>query len=167
MRPLWERYYNDADAILFVLDSASFEDFSKNDTNANDDDTDHHSHSHSWVEARMTLWKVLKANPFVPCCIFINHYQDATCHHIRQRVMPNLLQDIRPHNKNNNDNDNTTTTNMMDHTIVVDPRLVRVFSGSAGTGQGVKASLEWLIPLAKEEQIVNRPPQSLPLKPIP
>eukprot|EP00978_Attheya_sp_CCMP212_P030238 scaffold110438_cov52-Attheya_sp.AAC.3 len=67
MRPLWERYYNDADAILFVLDSASFEDYcSKNDTNhgrshhdTNDtNDTNHRPQSHSWVEARMTLWKV-------------------------------------------------------------------------------------------------------------
>uniref|UniRef100_A0A7S2UQW0 Uncharacterized protein n=1 Tax=Attheya septentrionalis TaxID=420275 RepID=A0A7S2UQW0_9STRA len=108
MRPLWERYYNDADAILFVLDSASFEDFcSKNDTNHgshnDNDDTNDDRTDHSWVDARRTLWKVLEANPFLPCCIFINHYQDATCPHIRQRVMPNLLQDIsRPHNNNNN-----------------------------------------------------------------
>lgn len=142
---LWERYYGDADAVIFCwrLD-------------------------HEEAYQRQILEMVRHEIPDdVPILIFGHEY-----HHVKPSENNNtngnnnggsttttlqqqLQQQRRRHQRKQMSHQNNVTTTMTVATELFLPNyhsnMMNAITGSAKTGQGIREAMEWLIPLAKRQ----------------
>lgn len=133
LQDLWERYYDDCDAVIFVWKLGEDPD---KPPGANDDDIDTDSGGDN-DDSRIEIYKqqqeilnrVRNAIPDdVPVLIFGHIFGHANANVVDRMYSTDLLL---PHYHN---------------------PMTGLCCGSAKTGAGVQSSMEWLIPLAKRQQ---------------
>lgn len=147
MRPLWKRYYSDADAIVFVVDASPTEDAKI-----------------KIVEARDAFFGMRNNESLqqdIPIMVFANKLDLASngdnSNSFGGRAADTLINDImelfeipsleRYFHHENSYNDNYGGADDDD-----DDSLIVFSGGSAKTGEGVKNAFEWLISSAKTLQ---------------
>ncbi|MGK3758455.1 MAG: hypothetical protein ACI8RD_010769, partial [Bacillariaceae sp.] len=139
LKDLWERYYDDCDAVIFVWKLG--EDPDKPPHQRDDDDDDSNSNSNSddeeeddssgniYKEQQEMLNQVRNSIPDdVPFLIIGHLFGNASVDVVDRMYTTDLLLP-RYHNP-----------------------MTGFCCGSAKTGAGIKSSMEWLIPLAKRQQ---------------
>lgn len=140
MQPLWERYYSDTDAVVFVVDITS--------------DTDKIN------EARDAFHSVKKDPKLagVPILIFankvdaLNQNDDNAMNDFITKL--NIFPFERRH-INQTDIDNLDGKKYPGIIGFDGVHLIRFCRGSAKTGAGVKDAFEWLISTAKDQSLHN------------
>lgn len=148
IQSLWERYYTDADAVVFVW-KLSRDDVirrqkhkknqnftNNNNSNADDDDDDDEDQLPVWtaLEQRKALEQVRSAVPDdIPFVIFGHLFQFNPPYNCEPDVLYSTSQ-LLPHYHN---------------------PCQALFLGNAVTGQGIKTALEWLISTAKRQQRIR------------
>ena len=146
MRSLWERYYDDADAVIFVVDVTS---------------------SNSKLNEAKEAFHSLKSNEQLagaPILIFLNKIDvlgekhcDQDGHEYFYSTVNELIDklDLFP-NEQQRDwmvyKDETNNDGLID---LEGDHLIRLCYGSAKTGEGVKNALKWLIATTKDQIAQN------------
>ena len=135
MQQLWERYYHDCDAVIFVWKMTTKDDvepFEEDDSDDDDDDDDR-----PVITAQQQLQMLERVRSSIP--------EDVPFLVIGQCRSPTPPSQIK--------------TNRMYSSSCLLPNYHNLYQAlyfaNAATGQGVKAALEWLVPLAKRQQITR------------
>jgi len=135
LQNLWERYYADADAVLFVWKLSRSDAVGK--SNQNDDDNDSDSDEHPVVTAeqqKRALEQVRSAvADDIPFVVLGHLFQTNPPYNCEPDVLYSTSQ-LLPHYHN---------------------PVQALFLGNAVTGQGLKTCLEWLIQAAKRQQRIR------------
>eukprot|EP00591_Stephanopyxis_turris_P009491 CAMPEP_0195523314 /NCGR_PEP_ID=MMETSP0794_2-20130614/22321_1 /TAXON_ID=515487 /ORGANISM="Stephanopyxis turris, Strain CCMP 815" /LENGTH=288 /DNA_ID=CAMNT_0040653283 /DNA_START=55 /DNA_END=918 /DNA_ORIENTATION=- len=129
MRPLWERYYPDCDAVVFVIDG------SLTLTDGSFCNSLHLRSNSKWEETKQELQKIKRdENLFnVPILVFVNKSDEIIEDDCSEDICEFIhLSLMNPKDINNGEEFNES-----------DEELMQVFVGSAKTGHGVKVALEW------------------------
>jgi GTPase SAR1 family protein len=134
LEDLWERYYHDCDAVVFVWKVTT--DDENGDQNGDNDDSDSDDERPE-LTAQMQLRLLEKVRSSIPDDIpflVLGHY-----------VTPSPIPHCRPDTL-------YSTAQLLPH--YHNPCQALYFC-NAGTGQGVRSAMEWLIPLAKRQQNIR------------
>jgi GTPase SAR1 family protein len=137
LEDLWERYYHDCDAVVFVwkvTTSGSGEESGDQDADNDDSDSDD---ERTELTPQMQLRLLEKVRSSIPDDIpflVLGHY-----------VTPSPISHCRPDTL-------YSTAQLLPH--YHNPCQALYFC-NAGTGQGVRSAMEWLIPLAKRQQNIR------------
>lgn len=128
MRALWERYYDDCDAVIFCWKLGEDPEAKGNTDGDSGDDSDDED-AFDLAQQQVVLEEVRKAIPDdVPFLVFGHIFGNA----------------------------NADLTDAMYATDPILPRyhnnLTGLCCGSAKTGAGVVSAMEWLVPLARRQQ---------------
>jgi len=131
LQDLWERYYDDCDAVIFCWKLG--EDADKHPRNDDDDDEDsddeYDDPQNIYKKQQQMLNDVRKSIPDdVPFLVFGHIFGNANTQVVDRMYSTDLLL---PHYHN---------------------PMTGLCCGSAKTGAGVQSAMEWLIPLAKRQQ---------------
>lgn len=146
-RSLWDRYYVDTDAVVFVVDVTSDE---------------------NKINEAKEAFHLLKSNEElsgIPVLIFANKLDelDAKSHYLSDvDDLVNLLEVFHPGVENEHHLSIKNGTRHSHHKKeksksvigiidLEDVDLVRIYGGSAKTGEGVRNAFEWLITTAEEQ----------------
>lgn len=125
LQDLWERYYDDCDAVIFCWKLGDDPEGPPKDDADDDDDED----ALDIAEQQQILNKVRKAiSDDIPFLIFGHVFGNVNVELVDKMYSTDL---VLPHYHNN---------------------LTGMCCGSAKTGAGVQHAMEWLIPLAKRQQ---------------
>ncbi|GAX12781.1 hypothetical protein FisN_15Hh260 [Fistulifera solaris] len=131
LHDLWERYYEDCDAVLFVYKWEEEDVETNNNQNKNEDDDDR-PRPPTRQEQKVLLQTVRQNIPEdVPFLIFLHSWQSPAY----ERYTNSIYRSTEP-----------LLPTLPNQALCV---------GNAGTGQGVRAAMEWLLPLAKQQQRVR------------
>jgi GTPase SAR1 family protein len=138
LEDLWERYYHDCDAVVFVWKVTAREsgDDENGDQNGDNDDSDSDD-ERTELTPQMQLRLLEKVRSSIPDDIpflVVGHY-----------VTPSPIPHCRPDTL-------YSTAQLLPH--YHNPCQALYFC-NAGTGQGVRSAMEWLIPLAKRQQNIR------------
>jgi hypothetical protein len=133
---LWERYYHDCDAVVFVwkVTSETDETDHANGDDNDDSDSDDERPALTAVMQLRLLEKVRSSIPDDIPFLVLGHY-----------VTPSPVPQCRPDTL-------YSTAQLLPH--YHNPCQALYFC-NAGTGQGVRSAMEWLIPLAKRQQNIR------------
>jgi len=124
LQNLWERYYDDCDAVIFCWKLG--DDPAPPALNCDDDEDEE---PFDWSKQQEVLNQVRKAIPDdVPFLIFGHVFGNVNVDLVDRLYSTDV---VLPHYHNN---------------------LTSLFCGSAKTGAGIPRALEWLVPLAKRQQ---------------
>jgi hypothetical protein len=127
LQDLWERYYDDCDAVVFCWKLG--EDPDKPPRQEDDDSDDGYDPREVYQKQQKMLSDVRKAIPDdVPFLIFGHIFGNANIDVVDRMYSTDLLL---PHYHN---------------------PMTGLCCGSAKTGAGVQSAMEWLVPLAKRQQ---------------
>jgi hypothetical protein len=136
LEDLWERYYHDCDAVVFVwkvTTSESGDESGGQDDNDDSDSDDERAELTPQMQLRL-LEKVRSSIPDDIPFLVLGHY-----------VTPSPISHCRPDTL-------YSTAQLLPH--YHNPCQALYFC-NAGTGQGVRSAMEWLIPLAKRQQNIR------------
>jgi GTPase SAR1 family protein len=129
LHDLWERYYEDCDAVLFVYKWEEEEKEEEDEVVTNEDDD--RPRPPTRQEQKVLLQTVRQNIPEdVPFLIFLHSWQSPT------------------YEMYQSSNRIYRSTEPLLPTLPTQALCI----GNAGTGQGVRAAMEWLLPLAKQQQ---------------
>jgi hypothetical protein len=132
LQDLWERYYDDCDAVIFCWKMGGDPDepaVSKDGRDIDDDDDNSNDTNDIYSQQQAMLNKVRKSIPDdVPFLIFGHIFGHANVDVVDRMYSTHLLL---PHYHN---------------------PMTGLCCGSAKTGAGVQSAMDWLIPLAKRQQ---------------
>jgi ADP-ribosylation factor related protein 1 len=124
---LWERYYNDTDAVLFVWKLSS----SSSSSGSSGDE----------LERQRSIFQTVRASVDCPILVLGNLMQTQPPIHCEPDVLY-ATDTILVHDHNNNNSTSSTV-------------LVQFANGA--TGEGLKSALEWLVVRAKQAQKQRKP----------
>jgi ADP-ribosylation factor family len=130
IQSLWERYYDDCDAVIFVwkLEDEDHDD-ERNNNNQNDEDSEVERPTLTPEMQRLLLEQVRSAIPDDVPFLVLGHL-----FHPVPRCQTDVLYSTAP---------------LLPH---YHNPCQALYFGNARTGQGVRTAVEWLIPLAKRQQ---------------
>lgn len=135
MRPLWERYYPDCDAIIFIIDSTNTTKEMEESAKIYDSIC-----SHETFNERM--YNDNDNNAYVPKIVFMNKIdKDNECSY-NTANWKRLFQ--QQSSSNNSSCCNGNGSNGKNYRNTNDD-VVNVFGGSAKTGDGIRYAMEYLI----------------------
>jgi hypothetical protein len=127
LQDLWERYYDDCDAVIFCWKLG--DDPDKPVKNDGDDESDGDDPAELYKKQQVILNQVRKSIPDeVPFLVFGHVFGNANIETTDRMFSTDLLL---PHYHN---------------------PMTSMCCGSAKTGAGVQSAMDWLIPLAKRQQ---------------
>ena len=139
LQDLWERYYDDCDAVVFVW---KIEDESGNDKElSSDDDSDSDQPAPATYEQQNQLLQQVRnaIADEVPILVLVHYFSSSSMSSTSSTIPTGVLPDQRY----------ATAPYLLPH---YHNPLQSLFVINAATGQGVKSAMEWLIPLAKQQQ---------------
>lgn len=134
LEDLWERYYHDCDAVVFVWKVTSSDENGDNQNENDDSDSDDERPPLTPQMQLRLLEKVRSSIPDDIPFLVLGHY-----------VTPSPISQCRPDIL-------YSTAQLLPH--YHNPCQALYFC-NAGTGQGVRSAMEWLIPLAKRQQNIR------------
>ena len=164
MNSLWERYYPDCDAFVFVWRCAGGEeaDDPKQQQSNNTDDDDYDSDDDrppilTFAQQLVLLEEVRKSIPDdVPFLIWGHHFPanpvtDKIPGQPKQQSVdaPSATSTTAHHRRDLFYNDPYSTTALLPH---YHNPLMHFYFGSARNGSGVRRAMEWLIPVAARQK---------------
>jgi GTPase SAR1 family protein len=137
LEDLWERYYHDCDAVVFVWKVTAPTSGEADETGEHDNDDSDSDDERAELTPQMQLRLLEKVRSSIPDDIpflVLGHY-----------VTPSPVPQCRPDTL-------YSTASLLPH--YHNPCQALYFC-NAGTGQGVRSAMEWLIPLAKRQQSIR------------
>lgn len=135
MRPIWERYYPDCDAIIFIIDSTNTTKEMEESAKIYDSVC-----SHEIFKERYNN----DSSAHVPKIVFMNKIDKENEYSYNTANWKRLFQHQQQQYQSNNSNGNSNGTNGKMYRNTNDD-VVNVFGGSAKTGDGIRYAMEYLI----------------------
>lgn len=139
LQSLWQRYYEDCDAVIFVWKEPPPPNTNNDNNNKNDDDDDHDdAYPPVSFEQQYTLLEQVRTSiaDDVPFLVLVHTWDYSTAEQLGDVIFataPHLLPNY--HNP-----------------------YQALCVANARTGQGIRRGLQWLIALAKQQQRVREKP---------
>jgi GTPase SAR1 family protein len=137
---LWERYYNDADAVLFVWK------LSPPSGNVGSSSSSTGTLNNEELERQRSIFQTVRASVDCPILVLGNLMQPRPPMHCEPDVLYATDTILR------HDASNTTTSTGTTTTTTTTGTTVLVQFANATTGEGIKSAMEWLVVRAKQAQ---------------
>ena len=137
MFDLWERYYSDSDAVIFVWKTPSSLVEGKNEGEEDEDDDssrDQYDYAH-----QLSLLETVRSSipDDVPFLVLGHVFQETSSSSANQTNLSRPQMDVQ-----------YSTTRLLPH---YHNPYQALFFANAANGQGIRAAMEWLIPIAKRQ----------------
>ncbi|KAL7566268.1 hypothetical protein ACA910_011328 [Epithemia clementina (nom. ined.)] len=157
MFELWERYYNDADAVIFVWKTPPSFSSTENSRDDQQDDDDDSRQAHFDYSQQLSLLEGVRSSipDDVPFLVLGHVFMENESKESTQTKKMHVMSSSSREKKGSFKDCSVPQTDVLYSTARLLPHYHNpyqaLFFANAANGQGVRSAMEWLIPIAKRQ----------------